>query len=89
MLDIMVAYAGPLAEAPRLSEIVARAVVTLLTIVAGLAVLMILIGGVLYMTAAGDRARMDLAKKTVVGSVVGLTIAIVSLVIVQAVAKLV
>ncbi len=89
MLFFSTVYAGPLADAPRLSAIIGQAVTTLLTIVAGLAVLMILIGGVLYVTAAGDSSRMDLAKKTVEGSVIGLVIAIVSLVIVQTIARLV
>lgn len=86
---IATAYAGPLDTAPRLTTIVANAVLAVLAIVAGLAVLMILIGGIMYITAAGDHARMDLAKKTVAGSVIGLVIAALSLVIVQSIAKLV
>lgn len=86
---IATAFAGPLDTAPRLTTIVTHAVETVLTIVAGIAVLMILIGGIMYITAAGDHGRMDLAKKTVAGSVIGVVIAVLALVIVRAIAGLV
>jgi hypothetical protein len=45
-------------------------------IIAVLAVLMIVVGGIIYMTAAGDQGRVDLAKKAVTSAVIGLALAL-------------
>ncbi len=45
-------------------------------IVAVLAVLMIVIGGIIYITSAGDQGRVDLAKKAITAAVIGLALAI-------------
>ena len=72
-----------------LSAIVVSAINVLLSLVGVLSVLMLIVGGIMYITAAGDRGRMDLAKKTVAGSVIGVVIAVLALVIVRAIAGLV
>lgn len=86
---VLAASAGPLDTAPKLSIIVANAVETVLTVVAGLAVLMLIVGGIMYIASGGDAHRAHLAKSTIVTSVVGLTVATVSLVLVRVIAGLV
>jgi hypothetical protein len=86
---INIAQAGPIASAPSLTDIAVNAVEFVTSIVGVLAILMMVIGGVLYMTAGGDRGRVDMAKKTITGGIIGLVIAILSLTIVWAITTLV
>jgi len=57
----------------------------LLGFVAALAVLMIVIAGVMYITAAGDEERSKTAQKILTWAIVGLVVAILALVIVKVV----
>ncbi|XLQ20036.1 MAG: hypothetical protein ACKUBY_05655 [Candidatus Moraniibacteriota bacterium] len=45
-------------------------------IVAALAVLMIVVGGIIYITSAGDQGRVELAKKAVTSALIGLALAL-------------
>ncbi len=45
-------------------------------IVAALAVLMIVVGGILYITSGGDSGRVELAKKAVTAALIGLALAL-------------
>ena len=89
MKIIEIAQAGPMADALPLSAIVVNAVKSLLMVVGTLAILMLVIGGIMYMTAGGEKGRVDMAKNTIIGAVIGLVIAILSLVVVTAVTALV
>ncbi len=60
-----------------------------LGIAGGLAVLVLVIGGVMYVTAAGDQTRIELAKKTIKGAIIGIIVILISAVIVYAVASLI
>lgn len=55
----------------------------ILTISSALAVLFIIIGGLQYMTAAGDEKKTGVAKKTMTYAIIGLLLVILSLVIVN------
>ena len=55
----------------------------LLGFVAALAVLMIVVSGIMYITSAGDSGRVDKAKGLLVASVTGLVIAILGYAIVR------
>lgn len=89
MMIIEIAQAGPIADAPTISQIVRNAVQFVTSIVGVLAVLMMVVGGVMYMSAGGDPKRVNQAKMTIVGGVIGITIAALSLVIVTTIASLV
>jgi hypothetical protein len=86
---ISVAHAGVMSDAPRLSELVMNALVFVLSIAGALAVLMIVIAGIAYITAGGNTQRIDAAKKTLVGAVIGLSVVILSLIIVSTIVRLV
>ena len=60
----------------------------LLTIIGILAIIMLIIGGIMYLTAAGNEDSIDKGKKIVKYSLIGITIALASLVLVKAVAGL-
>lgn len=61
-----------------LSVIIGRMINWLLSIAAGLAILFIIIGGVYYVTAAGNDAQIETAKKMIAYSIIGLVFVIVS-----------
>ena len=70
-----------------LSAIVVSAINVLLSLVGVLSVLMLIVGGIMYITAAGsDRAQTG--QKIVLTSIVGLVISLLALVFVKAVAGL-
>ena len=54
-------------------------------IIAVLAILMIVVSGIMYMTSGGDSGKVETAKSWLIYSVVGLVVAILAFVIVNAV----
>jgi len=58
----------------------------LLGIIGVLAVIAFVISGILYLTAAGDEEQIERAKSTMMFAIIGLVIALVGLVVVNAVA---
>lgn len=66
-----------------LSQLAVRVLDFLLSIVGIIAIVMLVIGGVAYLTAAGDEGRAETGKKIVTYSVIGITIALSALVIVN------
>ena len=71
-----------------LTEVALNLLQVLLNIVGALAVLMMVIGGIIYITSAGDGTRIDTAKNIIKYSVIGLVFALVSLVIVTQIANI-
>ena len=51
-----------------------------------LAIIMLVIGGLMYFAAAGDETRADTAKKIVKFSIIGIAVTLASLVIVRQIA---
>ncbi len=85
MKFINIAQAGPMADAPPVSSYLAGAIEFVVVLVGGLAVLGILISGVMYMTSGGDSTRVQVAKKALTASIIGLAVALLSLIIVKTV----
>ena len=56
--------------------------------IGGIAVLLIIVGGIQYAMALGDQDKIHAAKRTIMYAVVGLVIALLSYVIVPLIAKL-
>jgi hypothetical protein len=69
-----------------LIEIASRVLSFLLTIIGILAIIMLIIGGIMYLTAAGNEDQIDRGKKIVKYSLIGITIALAALVLVRQVA---
>lgn len=53
-----------------------------ISLIAGLAVLMIVVSGIMYITAGGDSGKAEKAKEWLIASIVGLVIALLAFVIV-------
>lgn len=78
--------AGPAASALTLSQIARNVLNFLLSIVGILGIIMLVIGGIMYLTAAGDEDRIETGKKIVTYSIIGILVALASLVIVAQIA---
>ncbi|XLQ20037.1 MAG: pilin [Candidatus Moraniibacteriota bacterium] len=59
----------------------------LVGIVGGLSVLMIVVGGIMYMSSGGDQGKVDTAKNIIVYSIVGLVVSLLAWIIVNVVIK--
>lgn len=86
---INIAQAGPMASAPPLSTLVMNVLSFVLTIVGAIAVLVIVVAGVMYMTAGGDAERVARAKRALIGGIIGICVVILSLTIVKTIIGLV
>lgn len=77
-----------LSDSLSLSEIALNFLNFILAIVGVLTLIMLVVGGIMYLTSAGDDDRIKTAKKIVTFSIIGIVIALASLVIVKQVADL-
>ncbi len=82
-------YAGPMSDAPSLDTIAMSALDAILGVAGIIAVLMIVIAGVIYISSGGDSDRISFAKKTLVGGIIGIVVVILSLIIVKSIVALV
>ena len=82
-----VSAAGVIDNAPTLATALLRTLTFLLEIFGILAILALVISGILYFTAGGNTARLELAKKSFLFVVIGIVIGLGALVLVRAVAK--
>lgn len=76
----------PASSALTLSQIATNVLDFLLSIVGILALIMLVVGGIMYLTAAGDEDRVDTGKNIVKWSIIGIVIALTSLIIVGQIA---
>lgn len=77
---------GAVAGARSLSDIIISTIKGLLNIIGALSVLMLVVGGIMYITSAGSD-RAETGRKIVVNAIIGLVVAILSLVMVTAIAS--
>lgn len=82
-----IVHAGVISNAPTISEIILNTLRSMLSFVGGLAVLVIVISGLMYITSSGDNGRNELSKKTLVTTVFGLIFILLSLVIIKTITK--
>lgn len=78
---------GPVADAETLAGIATNVLNFLLSIVGVIGIIMLVIGGLMYLTAAGDEDRINTGKKIVNYSIIGISVALAALVIVTQIAK--
>jgi hypothetical protein len=71
------------ANQPSLNVIIARVINILSSLAAVIAVIMIIIAGLRYITSAGDSAKATSARNTILNAVIGLVIAVFAQVIVR------
>jgi hypothetical protein len=77
---------GPVAEAETLAGIATNVLNFLLSIVGVIGIIMLVIGGLMYLTAAGDEDRINTGKRIVNYSIIGIAVALAALVIVTQIA---
>ncbi|MBI2439355.1 MAG: hypothetical protein HYV45_01995, partial [Candidatus Moranbacteria bacterium] len=75
-----------IAQAKTLTQIASDVLTFLLSIVGVLSLIMLVIGGIAYLTAAGDEGRIESGKKIVLYSIIGILVTFASLVIVGQIA---
>ncbi|MEI8096909.1 MAG: hypothetical protein WCG73_02290, partial [Candidatus Moraniibacteriota bacterium] len=80
--------AGPAATAKTLSAIALSALQFLLSVVGILGIIMLVVGGLTYITSAGNEERSQSGKKIVTYAIIGIAIALASLVVVTQIAGL-
>jgi hypothetical protein len=68
-------------------ELITNIVNALLGIIGAVAVLMIIYGGIVYMTAAGNEEKIKMGKTVITGAIIGLVISLLAYVIVNFVIK--
>ena len=73
---------GGVPEGGDANQLIMNIVKWLLGFVGALAVLMIIVSGIMYITAAGDEGRVDSAKRYLVYAIVGLVVALLGYAIV-------
>ncbi len=71
-----------------LSDTLLTATNYVLGFLAALAILVIVISGIMYITASGDQERVDNAKKWLLYAIIGLVVALLAFVIVYAVSEM-
>lgn len=79
--------AGVIDDAPTLATALFRVLDFLLAIFGFIVILALVFSGILYFTAAGSSARLDMAKKSFSWAVIGIAIGLGALVLVRAMAK--
>lgn len=80
--------AGPSSSsAPDITVVFTKVVNTILYVLGAIAVIMIVIGGIRYVTSGGDASGVTAAKNTILYAVIGLIVAILAYAIVNFVAK--
>jgi hypothetical protein len=72
-----------------LSQIALKVLAFLLSVIGVLTIVMMVIGGILYLTSAGDEDRANTGKKIVTYSIIGLAVALGALVIVRQIVALI
>lgn len=83
MKIIEIAYAQTIANAPRISEVGFNALEFLLRIFGIIAIISLVFSGIIYLTAGGSEERIKLAKRSLGYSVVGILMALGSILIVR------
>lgn len=76
----------PAPEGQRLSTIVLNVLNFLLSVVGTLALIMLVVGGIMYIMASGNEDTADKAKNTIKYAIIGIAVALAALVIVRQIA---
>jgi len=86
---INIAQAGPMSIAPPLSSLVENVANFVVSLIAVIAILVIVVAGIMYITSRGDENRVQGAKKALISGIVGLIVALLSFAIVSTISSFV
>ena len=81
-IGLSVPTIGGISTQESFDAILVKVINTVLTVVGSLAILMIIVSGIMYITSAGDSAKVDTAKSWLTYSIVGLVVVLLAYVIV-------
>jgi len=81
IFPISTVYAGVISDAPPLTSLLSNVLNFVLSIVGVLGILGLVVSGIVYITAGGSEERMQTAKKIALESGIGITIALISLIL--------
>jgi hypothetical protein len=84
---IEVAKAGVITDAPTFQDIGSNVLNFLLSIVGIIAIIALVVSGIMYLISFGDERRMEIAKKSVKYSIIGIVIALGAMVLVKMVGQ--
>lgn len=87
VFGVSIARAGVISDAPSVASILQNILSFLLSIIGVLAIIAIVISGLLYLTAAGNPKQIEVAKKLLFYSIIGIIVAFGALVIVSQVGE--
>ncbi|HEY2673715.1 MAG TPA: pilin [Rugosimonospora sp.] len=83
LADLAAAVSQPLAAPKTISEVIAGITGWIMGIIAVVATMFLVIGGLRYMTAGGDPAQVEQAKGNFRSALIGYTLAVLSPVVLQ------
>ena len=80
---ISIAHAGVISDAPTFQQIGVNILFFLLSAFGIIAILSLVVSGIMYFFSAGDKTRMETAKKSAEQAILGIIIAMGSMIIVK------
>ena len=86
-IDVAFAAGGAIDNAPTLAEAFLRLLFFILEVFGFLVIIVFVVAGILYLTAAGDAARTELAKKAFLWAMIGTVVGLGAFVLVKALAS--
>ncbi len=81
----IVSAAGPIDTAPRVAHVLTNILQFLLSMIGIVAIIALVIGGVMFFLAGGDVRQVRVAKKIVLSAVIGIVIALGSIVLIRSI----
>ncbi|HPN96604.1 MAG TPA: pilin [Candidatus Moranbacteria bacterium] len=78
-----------ISDAPSLLSIITNILTLLLSILGIIGIISLVTGGIMYLTAYGDEKKAETAKKMITYSIIGITVALAAVIIVQQVDSLI
>jgi len=89
MKIINTAKAGIITDAPTVAEVLFNTLMFLLYVFGFIAIMGLVISGILYLTAAGDQRRIEIAKKSMKYSIIGIAITLAGWVVIKTIIQLI
>ncbi|MDD5464085.1 MAG: hypothetical protein PHP62_02970 [Candidatus Moranbacteria bacterium] len=84
---INIARAGVITDAPSISSVGINVLNFLLSVVEIVAIISLVISGIIYLTAIDDKSRMQLAKRSLTYSIVGIMLGLGGMILVWVVGQ--
>ena len=80
---VNIAKAGAIEDSPRVAEVLLNMLSFLLQVFGFIGIIALVVAGLMYLTAVGSEQRIDVAKKYLFYSIVGIIVALSGLIIIR------